>query len=205
LEEKHKQYALLLRLTITLFFLILVSFVTTIAVNRVQGYGIHFIGLDTPAVFLEITLNYIGFVFPLAVSAGMAVMCCVQGKPSRAEAVGMPISFFAVMVVLLALRAPLEAKQYGYGLNPALLDLAEAWIVLLMGFGSPKTAVMLSYPMGFAAGALNDILVLTRIHTYSVFGGLGPLDGDFIAPLELLVGALLAFLIIKKLGLEAIR
>ncbi len=114
-------------------------------------------------------------------------------------------AFVIAAAIPFVLHLPIVLKVgYGSGSNALLWVVAVLWLAWIVNAGNAKAAVCLSYPLGFLVGAVSDITAFIIYGPgYSLFGGYGLLDGDFVIPLALLVSTLITVKIFGRYSKSA--
>ena len=164
--------------------------------------------LYIPLLPTKIGLDIIGFCIPLLVS----MLMVRKVYKSRHHQSGQQ-SYHRLIVLLLGIAIATALPIFvpslqTVNLNPnkgatgAGVDLAVVLIIsIYAGYWISRRPIQidwhLSYPLGFLIGVCSDISALPRIYglSFSVFGAGGVVDGDFLAPLVLL----LVVLVYKKI------
>ena len=169
--------------------------------------------LYMPVFPTKIGLDIIGFCIPLVVS----VLMVRKVYKSRHHQSGQQ-SYHRLIVLLLgiviatALPVFVPSLQtvnlnHNKGATGAGVDWAVVPIIsIYVGYWISRRPIQidwhLSYPLGFLIGVCSDISALPRIYGlgFSVFGAGGVVDGDFLAPLVLLLAALVYKKIVQYFG-----
>ncbi|MGC9145810.1 MAG: hypothetical protein ACP5GS_06860 [Nitrososphaeria archaeon] len=160
---------------------------------------------NTPAVYSVIRLNYFGFIIPLLLSVVLiAAYLMKRGFHVTAkEWLLFIVSFIFGGLIPFITNVGLYKFSTGGSTNIWLWLFAVLWVSYLFMLGK-EDAIYLSYPIGFLVGAISDIGAFIKFGpAYSIFGGYGLLDGDFIVPLALSISLLVAWKIEKRQAIRA--
>ncbi|MCL4344345.1 MAG: hypothetical protein JRN26_04355 [Nitrososphaerota archaeon] len=173
-----------------------------------QPLGIVFVRLHTSPIYSSITLNYLGFVLPLLGSGFfLGLYYKIRAFVSLKQSAALILALAIAAAIPFVPHLPIVLKVgYGSGSNALLWIVVVLWLAWIVNSGNTKAAIYLSYPLGFLVGAVSDITAFIIYGPgYSLFGGLGLLDGDFAIPLALLVSTLITVKIFGRYSKSAER
>lgn len=162
---------------------------------------------NTPSVYSAIRLNYFGFIIPLSASVVfIAVYLTGRGFQITAkEWLVFIVPFIIGNLMPFITNVGLSKFSTGSGTNIWLWLVAVLWIGYLV-MSEKRDALFLSYPIGFFIGAVSDMGAFIKFGpAYSIFGGYGLLDGDFIIPLALFISVWVAEKVEKRGGDKAVK
>lgn len=172
--------------------------------------------LYIPLLPTKIDLDIIGFCIPLVVS----VLMVRKVYKSRHHQSGQQ-SYHSLIVLLLgiviATALPIfvpSLQTVNLNPNKGARGAGNDWAVVLIisiyvGYLISRWPIQIDwhlyYPLGFLIGVCSDISALPRLygHGFSIFGAGGVVDGDFLAPLVLLLAALVSKKIVQYFGQKA--
>ena len=221
-SKKNIHEKLVALLLVAIVILILVIFYTVL--GTIQYYFLSlFPGpfqlmehLYIPLLPKKIGLDIIGFCIPLVVS----VLMVRKVYKSRHHQSGQQ-SYHSLIVLLLgiviATALPLfvpSLQTVNLNPNKGATGAGDDWAVVLIisiyaGYLISRWPIQIDwhlyYPLGFLIGVCSDISALPRLygHGFSIFGIRGVVDGDFLAPLVLLLAALVSEKIVQYFGQKA--
>jgi hypothetical protein len=149
-----------------------------------------------------VSLDYIGFILPLVVTAALIVRYSrlYPGKASK----------FVNLVVFVLLCFDLVFSAFYHqlrfiGKHSGSFDIL-ATVVSLFYIGylafidSYKEGIVKAYIFGFLIGLISDLESIRYLTSTTVFGGGGLLDGDFVFPLLMIISFNLTFWLQEKVG-----
>ena len=149
------------------------------------------VNLSTNAV-LGIRFNYIGFFVPLIISISIFIsgIWIKQYKLNKKD-IGLLFAFI-LFALFSALFEIVRVDQNGASLDAPLVIFAIILVSIFLYLKEYRTALLLSYPIGFACGLASDI-ISTGAFKVGVYGGFGFFDGDFVLPLAFLTATYIIY------------
>ncbi len=223
-REKNIQEKLVALLLVTTVILILVIFYTVL--GYIQNYFLSlFPGpfqlmkyLYIPLLPKKIGLDIIGFFIPLVVSVLM-VRKVYKSRPHQSGKQSYHSLIVLLLGIVIATALPIfvpSLQTVNLNPNKGATGAGDDWAVVLIisiyvGYLISRWPIQIDwhlyYPLGFLIGVCSDISALPRLYGLglSIFGAGGVVDGDFLAPLVLLLAALGLKKIVQYFGQKNLK
>ncbi|HEV2225390.1 MAG TPA: hypothetical protein VGR56_01140 [Nitrososphaerales archaeon] len=152
----------------------------------------------SPTIAGRVSLDYIGFVLPLAISI-ITLLLYIRMEAAKPP---LPKSLKILMVIVPISFILSQSTPLGLFVSVGLSDPISLTAITIAEYNITvsrplKQAALLTYPLGFAVGLLSDLESAGYFH--GVFGGYGLGDGDFVFPLGFLMATVVFSMIWKSI------
>ena len=161
--------------------------------------------LSTPLLFSsKVSLNLLGFLFPLAVSVVLSIKAFRIHSPKGCGLFRYSIIILAIFLILDTLYGMFSGNQLkpiyksGGGPNIPALFIVPIFVAIWIAMDARKIGHLITYVFGFLIGVVSDVEGIPHLIKSTVFGGNGILDLDFVLPILLSLSFVLAFKMSSK-------